>query len=142
MLPSIFTLSIAGVANLFRKKPLLFYLERLTAYLLPVIAFGHVFKALLKTTSRLPYSQYAIDKPKGLYFADKILNTEITLNSFSRIEKMVIILGIGGLTFSVILSLRKLNNDTELQKINKSSFSFMVILLFTLFLYGPVLGKK
>ena len=140
IVPLIVIIGTSALLKLLGDKSLPFYAKRLTGYLLPVIAFGHVFKALLKTTSRIPYWQYALEKPQGLYFAEKILNAEITINNFAWLGIIVMILGMSFLLLAVIISLRKLKDDLDLQLSCKIIVGLLVVFYGSMLLYGPVSG--
>ncbi len=140
ILPFTLYMIIASLSKAIDGKPLGFHIRRLAGHLLPVVAFGHVFKALLKTTSRIPYWEYAIKKPNGLDYAAKILNGEIALSIDSWINTTVIALGIVGLFFSLYISMKKLNRDSELKNTNKIVIGFLTTLYFLLLLGGPVSG--
>jgi len=55
------------------------YLLNYGISLIPVIAAAHLVKAILKTTSRLPYFTHLPDDPSGMITAGKILTKEISL---------------------------------------------------------------
>ena len=109
-------------------------LQKLAIHLLPLVAFGHVFKALLKTSSRIPYWQFAIDKPDGMFYASILLHKEINLERIDWLNSLVIILGVGGLCYAAWLSIRKINT------LDSSRWILYVILLLHLglLLTGPI----
>ncbi len=138
VIPFVFVMLIALINKVIGGKSLMFYIKKLTGYLLPIIAFGHLFKALLKTVSRIPYWQYALDKPSGTFYADKILANEISINTIPWLDFTVIIIGILALIFAFGFSIYKLKKDKELQLINKIIIAIVMVFFSLLLLYGPL----
>jgi polyferredoxin len=61
------------------RLPLRDYWLRFGIAFLPIFAAAHVIKALLKTTSRIPYWHYAVADPLGLESARGLLQKTLTL---------------------------------------------------------------
>ena len=139
VLPCILTFSITVVSKLLGKNSFLTLLKRTMIFLLPTIALGHLFKALLKTTSRIPYWKYALDKPDGLYYAEKIVQKEILLESYPLIDSLTIVLGILILYYAILISLRKIIYDKHIIKGQKYLYSTIVVAYTAILLYGPIL---
>lgn len=113
-------------------------LKKLTGYLLPLVAFGHVFKALLKTSSRLPYWKYALQDSNGLYYARQITNGQINLNSSEWISVTVVLLGVAGLIYAGIYSLKRIYRDSVLTPANQFIYFLITIVYLGLLLIGPL----
>ncbi|PXX97056.1 hypothetical protein DF185_18710 [Marinifilum breve] len=109
-------------------------LQKLAIHLLPLVAFGHVFKALLKTSSRIPYWQYALEQPDGLQYANLIFNKEIALNPLAWVNNLVLVLGILGLCYATYISVKKVS------KTDSDKWILYITILFHLviFLIGPI----
>lgn len=61
------------------RLPLGDYLLRFGIAFIPIMAAAHVVKALLKTTSRIPYWEYAVADPVGVKTAHGIMDTTLLL---------------------------------------------------------------
>jgi len=62
------------------KLPFKDYLLRFGIAFIPIMAAAHAFKALLKTTSRIPYWRYAVADPAGLEAARQIVDKTAILS--------------------------------------------------------------
>ncbi|QZT38081.1 4Fe-4S binding protein [Halosquirtibacter xylanolyticus] len=113
-------------------------LKRSALYILPMIAFGHVFKAMLKTTSRLPYWKYALDKPFGIINAQKILEGEVHLTHMSWISPLVIFLGVSGLLFAYRLSVKKILKDLDIMSHSRLVYIIILTIYLLFILSGPI----
>lgn len=140
ILPALFMVFFSGIAKASGKGSFSFYLKRTAGFLLPVIAFGHVFKALLKTTSRIPYWKYAIEQPKGVEYAENIVNKLTEVSQIDWLTLFVIFLGIFGLIAGLYLSLRKIRFDNEISGITTLVYYAVVLIFFAILIYGPVSG--
>ena len=105
--------------------------------ILPVIAFGHVFKALLKTVSRIPYWDIATEDSNGMYYASEIINKKYILPKFEMLDSLVIMLGIIILFIGLVLAMKNIwkSKNSLGSKIFISTF---VIAYWLLLEYGPV----
>ena len=112
-------------------------LQTLAFAVLPVIAFGHVFKALLKTTSRIPYWDIAMSDSNGIYYATAIINNKYILPKFEMLNSIVILLGIVILFIGLVLAMKNIwKADNSLgSKIFVSTF---VLVYWLLLEYGPI----
>lgn len=137
-IPAFLLTLYSTIAKLTGKRSLKFYIKRITLYLLPVIAFAHVFKALLKTTSRIPYWKYALEDPNGMQYAKAILDKQIILSKIGWLDTTIIILGIAGLIAAAYYSIKKIKNDKEISHTNQILFIFLVIIHITILTFGPI----
>lgn len=137
LMPSIYLFFFSALAKLTGKASFSFYLKRTVGFLLPIVAFGHVFKALMKTTSRLPYWEYALQLPDGMAHAKAILDKEIVLYSSISLELTVLFLGIAGLSWALYISLQKIVSDYQITKVNKQIYAVLVVLHFLILVFGP-----
>jgi len=134
IVPFLFLFITSGLLRCFGNQSWKYYLQKIVIHLLPLVAFGHVFKALLKTSSRIPYWKYAFEKPEGMYYATRLLNKEIILNPISWLNVLVIVLGVSGLCYASWLSYQKLNSNDS----NKWFFYLLIIFHFILLSFGPI----
>lgn len=96
-----------------RKTSLSFndYLTKCALLFIPIMAAGHLVKALLKTTSRIPYITASFGDPLGIQTAQAILDKQITLPANPVvIDVLVTVFGllflIAGVTLSFRLAIR------------------------------------
>ena len=92
--------------------------------LIPTMAGAHLIKAILKTTSRIPYWPYAISEPAGVQTAGKIIDETIMLDksvpnalypliSFDAAAILLIVLIFTLLIIHKSLSLRNLSKSVK-----------------------------
>jgi hypothetical protein len=81
ILPLVFYLSVAFFKKIFAKEHNLKQVfSDLVLALLPITASMHLVKAMLKTSSRIPYWNYVFTDPKGINTANAIMNNPEYLN--------------------------------------------------------------
>ena len=84
-------------------------LTQLVIAILPVTASMHLLKAVFKTTSRIPYWNYAISDPEGVLSAQLLTNNPDLLNKTiistlsPYISIIALLLSIGGLLLSLLI---------------------------------------
>ncbi len=105
-LPAVFWLLPFGTFRLAGGRlPLDTYLLRFGIAFAPIMAAAHTVKALLKTTSRLPYWEHAVADPLGLETARGILDKTTALAQLpSWREPTMTILGLALMGVAVVLS--------------------------------------
>ena len=104
--------------------------------ILPIIACGHIFKAMLKTTSRIPYWEIAIKDPEGINFATEILNKTYIISKHELLDKFIILLGIIVLAIGFILSVKMIQKASDKSKDMIIPIVFVVI-YWLLLEFGP-----
>ena len=77
---------------------------QLVLAILPITASMHLLKALLKTSSRLPYWNYVFEDPKGIDTAAAIMQNPGMLHSISIINPIITIIALLLPTIGLILS--------------------------------------
>ncbi len=83
ILPTLFYFTFALLNKVLTKEKLKTALTQLVIAILPVTASIHFLKALLKTTSRIPYWGFAVSEPTGIKTAEKIIsNPNLLQNAF------------------------------------------------------------
>jgi hypothetical protein len=98
---------------------------------IPIIAAAHLDKAILKTTSRIPYFNHLFDDVTGLTTAQKIIDNEIVIHQtpiwlnvgISIIMTIIMVVGIY-LSFKVI---RLQNKKQGFEKSVKSTYLIPVL---------------
>lgn len=133
VLPITLYFTLALIKIFFAKENLKQALNQLVIAILPIAASMHLLKALLKTTSRLPYWDYALKDPKGIDSAiiiiqhKNVLTNYMALPNFSLIINILsILIPILGLVLSFYV-IRKQNFANLLSKV----ISILAILVYT-----------
>jgi NAD-dependent dihydropyrimidine dehydrogenase PreA subunit len=138
IIPTIILVSISVVMKLTGKGSFIYNLKKTCGYLLPVVAFGHVFKSLLKTTSRIPFWNYALNQPDGVLNAEKIVYNEIIIHQINWLNYFAVVLGLAGLVFAVIISIMKILSDKDTNIFNQYIYTVIVSIYFLVLLFGPL----
>lgn len=129
LLPFLFA-RLAGVAIKFKA-----YLVNYGIAFIPIIAAAHLAKAVLKSTSRIPYFEYLFDDFTGVSTAQKIIEGNITLQQTPPwLNTLVSLLLIGFMLIGVCLSIKVVKNLNVKNGKEKSSKSYYLIPI----LYGGV----
>lgn len=116
ILPAIFYFVFATLIKTSSIKDWKNSFTQLVIAILPITASMHLVKALLKTTSRIPYWNYALSDTKGIETAQSIITNNVVLNkellsTISPILSIVAIaLPIGGFILSVLIIKRQKSN--------------------------------
>jgi len=136
-LPSVFYFIFAYSKKLFAKESLKNAFTQLVLAILPITASMHLLKAILKTTSRIPYWEYVFSDPKGVKTASEIMqNKELLHNDFlaniisPTINFIAILLPITGL----VLSLYVIKKQNDVNKISKTISVLAVIIYSSIFI--------
>ncbi len=109
LLPVIFYTILAMLKKVIAKETWLKSFTQLVIAILPVTASMHLFKALLKTTSRIPYWNFAFSDPKGVKTAQlladnpELLNKGILSVISPYIGIIAILLSVGGIVVSLLI---------------------------------------
>ena len=112
--------------------------KSLTFILLPIIGFGHLFKALLKMSSRIPYWKYALNEPNGLKYAKKIVNNSIQIEPLNWMKYSIVIIGIIGLFYASMLAIKLVGSDHSKSTFYKCIYLIIIFAFLFLFLSGPI----
>ncbi len=105
--------------------------SQLVMAILPITASMHLLKAILKTTSRIPYWEFVFSDIEGVKTAEliienpEILNKEILSTIFPYISFFAILLIISSLFLSLII-IRKQKHKNKLSKI----FTIIAVLIY------------
>jgi len=107
LLPLAFYFIFAAIKKYFANESWKKAFTQLVLGILPITASMHLIKALLKTTSRIPYWKYVFSDPKGVETAESIIkNPDLLHSSFltsvvsPAISFFAIILPVAGLVLS------------------------------------------
>ncbi len=109
------------------------FFKQLGVAFLPIMAAAHICKALLKTTSRIPYFEHVLNDIGGMQNTQQFLDGDISLVKMAGIQP-----SLGGLMLTLLLlglavsvySINKMNKQNNL----KNSFVFYIVPI----LYGGV----
>lgn len=122
LLPFLFYFILALPKRIIAKSTWKESFTQLVLAILPITASMHLLKAILKTTSRIPYWNYTLSDPIGVDTANLIMGTpELLNNSFltsfisPAISVFAILLPAIGLVFSFFI-LRKQKDKNRLSK--------------------------
>ena len=111
---------------------------------IPVIASAHLCKAILKTTSRIPYFKYLINDLQGIKTAEAIVSKQIILQAMPVWSDWIItILATSILLFGYIISIRVINRLIDKLSItdNLLAFRLMTTLYFLVFFVDVVIWR-
>ena len=107
--PIVFYLLLAYLKKIFAKETFKQSFTHLVMAILPITASMHLVKAILKTTSRIPYWDYVFTDPKGVDTATKIMeNSDYLDKTFLNLitpylSILTLLLPIGGLILSLLI---------------------------------------
>ncbi len=111
---------------------------------IPIMAAAHLSKAILKTTSRLPYFEYVLDDITGISTAQKIIDNEIVLSSnpilLNIIVSVLITITIMTGTWISAKTVKRLNIKYN-QGINALSYYLIPIIYGSIFLIMILLWR-
>jgi len=111
--------------------------SQLVLAILPVTASMHLVKALLKTTSRIPYWKYVFSDPDGVATAEKIMQDKSLLHNAvlsDYISPSVSIIAIILPVLGLLLSLYTIHKRKHNNAFSKSVSIFAVVLYAALFI--------
>jgi len=135
--PVIFYFFFALLKRYLAKENIKTALIQLVTAILPITASMHLLKAVLKTTSRIPYWQYATSDPNGVKYAEDIMADKSLLKSDllsnfinPAIDYFAIIIIVAGL----VLSFYIIKNQKFEKNISKYISVLALLIYFTLFL--------
>jgi len=107
--PIAFYFMLAYLKKIFAKETFKQSFTHLVIAILPITASMHLVKAILKTTSRIPYWDYVFTDPKGVDTATKIMeNSDYLDKTFLNLitpylSVLTLLLPIGGLVLSLLI---------------------------------------
>ena len=119
ILPFIFYFLFALIKKLISKEKFKITITQIILAILPITASMHLLKALLKTTSRIPYWSFVFSDPKGVTTAQLIIdnstvlskNILITLAPFLTI--VAVLLSVGGIILSFMIIKKQKNQNLK-----------------------------
>jgi len=141
VIPLFFYFILTSIKKYFAHETWKRAFTQLVLALLPITASMHLLKALLKTTSRIPYWQYVFSDPKGEITATSIMqNPDMLDNHFLTtyltpvISLFAIILPLVGIVFSLYV-IRKQKHTNMLSKVVSFSAAILYFGLFITMLF-------
>jgi len=129
IIPFVFYFIFALIKKKISKEDLKKTFTQIVLAILPITASMHLLKALLKTTSRIPYWEFVFSDYKGVETAQliidnsEILNKSLTLSLSPILTIIAIILSIGGIILSVLV--------IKNQKNNSKIISYIAVLIYS-----------
>ncbi len=133
LLPLTFYFILALIKRYFAHETWKSAFTQLVLVVLPITASMHLLKSFLKTTSRIPYWDFAISDPKGVQAADLIMkNPDLLNNDFlasvisPAISFFAIVLPVIGLLLSFYV-IRKQEHTNILSK----TISILAVLIYS-----------
>ncbi len=113
------------------------YVLQFVIAFIPIIAAAHLSKAILKTTSRVPYFQYLFDDVSGLTTTQKILDGEVVLQQIpiwvNLFVSVLLTLVIGAGIWLSIKVIQKLNSRED-KYLSKNSLYLIPVVYGGIFL--------
>jgi len=95
---------------------------------IPIMAAAHLSKAVLKTTSRIPYFSHVSDDITGISTAQKIVDNEIILTQNPTTMNLLVSILISALMIlGIWLSVRVITRINRKLSVNKSSMVYYLI---------------
>lgn len=135
IIPALFYLLLSLFKRLTVKETLYKSFSQLVIAMLPVTGSMHLLKALLKTTSRIPYWNYAFSDPQGVKAAEILMADPGLLNKHllslitPYVNIFVVLIPIAGL----ILSLLIINKQKYESRTSRKVSIFTVLFYFGIF---------
>jgi len=133
VLPFVFYFSLALIKKLLVKENLKQSLSQFVLIILPIATSMHLLKALLKTTSRIPFWNFALNDTDGLESAQMIIQNPDLIKNYAAIpifslviNILSIVIPILGLTLSFYI-IQKQNYSNRLSK----GISVLVVLIYS-----------
>lgn len=121
------------------------YLLYFGSAFIPVIASAHLCKALLKTTSRLPYFDYVFSDINGMNTATGIMNKSIILQPNPEYINTIITIGaflffVCGIILSIVV-VKKINKNLSGYNSNSNWFYLIPLLYGGIFISFTILWR-
>jgi len=107
--------------------------SQLILAILPITASMHLLKALLKTTSRIPYWDYVFSDPTGITTATEIIEGNLTLQNSvldNIISPTIRIIAIPLAIFGLLLAFYIIRKQTHKNKLSRI-FSVIAVLIYS-----------
>ncbi len=134
--PLIFYIIFSSLNKVLAKESWKKSFTQLVIAILPITASMHLLKALLKTTSRIPYWNFVLSDPKGVKTAQLIIDNPGLLKSdilsfiSPSISVIALLLSLGG----ILLSLLIIRKQQYKNKASKIISIFATLIYATIFL--------
>ena len=135
IIPAIFYMIFALLNKFVSKETWKKSFTQLVIAILPITASMHLLKALLKTTSRIPYWNFVFSDPKGIETAQMIsknaeyLDKSILSVISPYISTIAILLSVGGIVLSLFIISKQQKSK------NTSKIIYIIAVLIYLFVF-------
>ncbi len=136
LVPLIFFFAFALIKKSFAKENWKNSFSQLVIALLPITASMHLVKAMLKTTSRIPYWEYATTDISGVKTAQAIITNPAILDKgiLLTISPIISVVAIALIIGALILSIIIINKQPTKSKTSKMTSIFAVLIYTSMFL--------
>ena len=125
--------------KIFSKESLFDSWAQISLYILPVIAFAHIFKALLKTVSRIPYWQYSLKDFSGEQYAQQIVDGIVVIPKHELLSFLILIIGLLLLLYGFIIGIRRIMQTTNTTTSAKYISNVIVLVYFSVLASAAVI---
>ncbi|MBT3801952.1 MAG: 4Fe-4S binding protein [Bacteroidetes bacterium] len=139
LLPFVFLGNGAYLRKIFSKESLFDSWAQISLYILPVIAFAHIFKALLKTVSRIPYWQYSLKDFSGEQYAQQIVDGIVVIPKHELLSFLILIIGLLLLLYGFIIGIRRIMQTTNTTTSAKYISNVIVLVYFSVLASAAVI---
>ena len=144
IIPLIFFLVFVLAKKVFANESWKNSFSQLVLVILPITASMHLLKALLKTTSRIPYWKYIFADPKGIETAKKIMLDRSVLQNvflndvfYTTVGFVAVLLAVIGLTLSFYI----IKKQPHKNNISKAISVFAVTIYASIFITTIIAWK-
>ena len=143
LFPVLFFAVFGGLRKLVNKETFRDSFAAIALSLLPVIAAMHILKAILKTTSRIPYWQYVIDDPKGINTAQALIDGSLQLDKtiLTGIQPLITVLAIVLPLIGLFFSIKIIRNRTNQNNLTKWINFIAAFLYFSIYAVSIVFWR-
>ncbi|RUT78318.1 4Fe-4S binding protein [Ancylomarina longa] len=142
--PTMIWLLPFGLSRLFREKiSVMTYLKTFAAGFIPIMASAHLCKALLKTTSRIPYFEHVFSNINGLQNTHLFLTGQISLFQLGQMPQLMIsILSVLILSSGIAISMFTIRKVNEKINVKNTSIMYLIPIVYgSLFLVSMLLWR-
>tara|TARA_R110001583_G_scaffold21807_2_gene82474 strand:+ start:13408 stop:14775 length:1368 start_codon:yes stop_codon:yes gene_type:complete len=131
--PFIFYFAFAFIKKLISKESLKQSISQFVLSILPIAASMHLLKAILKTTSRLPYWDFALKDPNGVESAKIIMQNHDVLKNYAALPTFSLIINVLSILIpllGLVLSFYVISKQNFSNQLSKG-ISILVVLIYS-----------
>lgn len=142
--PFVFYFTFALIKKFVSKESFKTLLSQFVLCILPIAASMHLLKAILKTSSRLSYWEFALKDSKGTDSANLILQNHYVLTNYVSIPLFSVIISFLSILIpilGVILSFYVIKKQNFTSQLSRAVSIFIVIVYASIFLSTLIIGQ-